>query len=72
MFPVEMDDGQTAGIFDGQGAQANRVDQLKNGGVRANAERERKNGYCGEARRLPQNAKAVANVLKQLAHHPPL
>jgi len=48
----------------GQRPQKHRVDDAENGGVRADAERERQNDDQGEAWRLANAAQAVPDVLK--------
>jgi hypothetical protein len=44
------DGAQLLGVLDRNGAEANRVDELKDGGVGADAERKGKDGDDGEAR----------------------
>src|ERR1700722_2394123 len=51
-------------IGDGQTAQPNGVHQLKNAGVNANAECQRKNCGKGEARTLTQRAECDLQILK--------
>ena len=68
MLLINVHDGQTIGIVDGEGAEANGVDQSEDGSVGADAQGEGENGDHGEAGRLDQNAQAVPNVLNQVSH----
>src|SRR5262245_37745038 len=53
-----------------QRAEQNQVDQTEYRRIRADAQRERKNGDEGEARRFDQTAKAEPYVLPECLHNP--
>src|SRR6202047_4591016 len=58
--------GELLGVRDRQRSQAERIDQLEDGGVCASAQRERKHGNGGEKRRFAQHAQAEAQVLREI------
>ena len=56
--------GDEAGrLLDRQRIQQHGVDQRKDGGVRADAERERQSGNCREPRRLREQADAELQIV---------
>jgi len=52
----------------GERPEEQRVDDAEDGGVGADAERERGNGDEGESRRADQEARRVAEVLDEVSH----
>jgi hypothetical protein len=56
----DVDGGQPSRIFHRQGAQPNRIEQLENGGVRADPERQRSNRDNGKPGIAPQHPSAMA------------
>jgi hypothetical protein len=56
-------DDQLVGFRIGERLEQDRVDDAKDGGVRANAERERENSDESEPRRLPELAQSVTEVV---------
>jgi hypothetical protein len=50
----------TIGVFDRQGAEANGIDELKNGRIGADAEGVRENGNHDKSWRLREGPHAVA------------
>ena len=66
---ADFDDGELLGMLDGDGAQADGVEELEDGGVGSNAEGERKNRDQGEAGIEKQEAEAVAGVLEKVLKH---
>ena len=50
-------------LFDRERIQQHGVDQRKDGGVRADAERERQSGNCREPRRLREQADAELQIM---------
>ena len=65
-LPSKKDDA--FGVRKRQRPQKNAVHQAKDGGVRADAERERNNGDGGEAFLLQQHAGSVADVVQEGCH----
>src|SRR5262249_20893880 len=59
-------DHQSMWVFDWQGAEQRRIDQAENGGVRADAQRQREHGNQSEAGALPQHSRAVAQGLPKV------
>ena len=59
-----MDDGQALRIFHGQSSKPDRVYELENGGIRADAQGQRKERDGREAGRLRKGAQPVSNVLR--------
>ena len=61
---------QPAGLAKRQRPQQHAIDDGKNGGVGADAERERQDGDEGKPGLAPQHTAGVADVLKQgeMAH----
>ena len=57
-------DASVAGSVDGNRPQQHGVDQAEDGGVGADAERERKRGDGGEAGLLASSRRRVTEVLK--------
>ena len=57
--------GELGRVGHGQRAQPDRVDDLEDGGVRADAERERQDGDRRESRIPAEEPQAVAQVLRQ-------
>ena len=55
----------------GQGPQQDGVYHAEDGGVGADAQRQREHGHRGESRVSAQLAKPVAQVLNQCLHHGP-
>ena len=49
--------------------QQHRVDHREDGGVRADAERQRRNGGGGEAAALPEHPERLAQVLEEAFNH---
>src|ERR1700722_8974797 len=62
------DENETRGITKWKWAQEDAVYDAKDGGVRSDAQRERKNGDGGEAGALCEEPEGVANVLHQSEH----
>ena len=58
-------------ILDGDGAQANGINELENGGVGADAEREGKYGDDGKAWAEAKQAKGVAKFAQEIGHGSP-
>jgi hypothetical protein len=59
--------GQPLGLAEGQRPQRDAVDDAEDGGGGADAERDREDRRGGEAGLLAQHARAVAQVLEQMA-----
>jgi len=57
--------GELLGVRDRQRSQAERIDQLEDGGVCAGAQREGKHHNSGEAGIEAQQPEAVAKVLRE-------
>ena len=55
-------------VLDGEALQQELVDEREDGGVRADAERQREDRYRGEERRLQERAERVAEVLQDSGH----
>ena len=53
---------QLGRILNRQGSQHKRIHQAENRRIRANAERERKDGYGGEAGRLAERAAGEVQI----------
>src|SRR5262249_2276561 len=60
---------QFFGVLYRQQLQNDLVDQGKDGGVGADPERQRKNGYAREDRRLEKRSKGIAKILDGSGHH---
>ncbi len=52
-------------ILDGQAAQPHRIEQLEDGGVGADAERQREDRHRGEGAALRESAHCVARIAKE-------
>ena len=59
---------QPVGFVEGQGAEQDRIDDGEDGGVGADAERERQHGDREESGGLAHRAEEVADVLERVAH----
>src|SRR5215469_8964180 len=59
------------GIWIGKRSQKHSVDDAEDGGVGADAQRERQNGDGGEARTLAEHAGGIAQVLRGLVQEAP-
>jgi hypothetical protein len=59
-----LDHDERVGILDGQGLQDRRIDEAEDGGVRAEADRERENDGRRERRRLAKLPQPIASVLQ--------
>ena len=55
----------SCGFLDGQAAQAHRVDQLEDCGVRADAQRKGEDRHRGEGAALGESAHRVARIAKE-------
>ena len=60
-----VDGDELRGVFDGEASQPQRVDQLEDGGVGADAQRERKHGHRCEAGIPAQLAGSIAKIAEQ-------
>ncbi len=63
------DDHELLGLPDRQQAKQHLVDEREHRCVRANAQRDRKDGDCGDDRGLAQAAPRVAKVGQHVRHH---
>ena len=66
IFSFDVDDA--FGVRKRKRTEENAVDQAEDGGIGADAERERDNGDGGKAFVLQKHANAVTNVVKQRVH----
>jgi hypothetical protein len=58
-------------VLDGNGTEANRINELEDGGVCSDAEGERKDSDDGESGTEAQQAKGVAKVALEIGHSYP-
>jgi len=56
-------------LLDRQRVKEDRVDDRKNRGIRANAQRQREHGYAGEARALLQHPQPAPQILLEVSSH---
>ncbi len=68
MAVSDADGPQLLGIFDRDGAKANGINKLKDGGVGADAEGEGQDGDDGEAGAQAKKPKSVAKVAPEIGH----
>ena len=59
---------QSIWLFKWQRPQQHCVDDAKNGGVRANSQRQRQNRYAAEPRIFCQHSQTVSEVLPERLH----
>src|SRR5712671_3401012 len=65
MLLPETEDHDLAGILDRQRPKQQGINQAENGGVGADAQRQREHGYRGESEVLAEHSRGKANILPQ-------
>src|SRR5712671_7635272 len=65
MLLPETEDHDLAGILDRQRPKQQGINQAENGGVGADAQRQREHGYRGESEVLAKHSRGKANILPQ-------
>src|SRR6267142_422190 len=65
MLLAEAEDHDLAGIFDRKRPKQQGINQAENGGVGADAQRQREHGYRGESEVLAKHSRGKANILPE-------
>src|SRR5712671_8131767 len=65
MLLPETEDHDLAGILDRQRPKQQGINQAENGGVGADAQRQREHGYRGESEVLAKHSRGKANILPE-------